>query len=225
MPVCIYGNKKIIDTKDGSYTFYSMEYNESYKTKSVGAYTESLHKFINGNSVIEKAKKKDIIILDICFGVGLNIAVTIDEAIKHNVTNKIHIISVEKDVSLINIVKNINILMPNTGYKILKNLLHNNTYNNFSLELYIQDAISFIYSLDYKFDVIYFDPFSKKHNNEMWNDNIFKKLYKILNTNGTLTTYASGKTIKESLINAGFSVSSLISLGKRYQPATKATKK
>ena len=51
MPACIYGNKKIINTRDGSYTFYSMEYNESYKTKSVGAYTESLHKFVNGTNI------------------------------------------------------------------------------------------------------------------------------------------------------------------------------
>ncbi len=58
MPACIYGNKKIINTRDGSYTFYSMEYNESYKTKSVGAYTESLHKFVNGTNNRKSQRKK-----------------------------------------------------------------------------------------------------------------------------------------------------------------------
>ena len=224
MPVKIYGDKKIINTYDGSYTFYSMEYNESYKTKSVGAYAESLHKFVNGTEIIKRAEKEDVRVLDICFGLGLNLAVTLDEEIKNNIKNKIHIVSVEKDASLLHIVKNTHILMPNAGYKVLRKLLNNGKYNNFSLEYYIQDAVEFIYSLNHKFDVIYFDPFSKKHNGEMWSDNMFKKLYSLLNNNGVLTTYASSKAIKESFINAGFQISSLISLGSRYQPATKAVK-
>lgn len=224
MPVKIYGDKKIINTYDGSYTFYSMEYNESYKTKSVGAYAESLHKFVNGTEIIKRAEKEDVRVLDICFGLGLNLAVTLDEAVKNNIKNKIHIVSVEKDASLLHIVKNTHILIPNAGYKVLRKLLNNGKYNNFSLEYYIQDAVEFIYSLNHKFDVIYFDPFSKKHNGEMWSDNMFKKLYSLLNNNGVLTTYASSKAIKESFLNAGFKISSLTSLGSRYQPATKAVK-
>ncbi len=116
MPACIYGNKKIINTRDGSYTFYSMEYNESYKTKSVGAYAESLHKFVNGTNIIGRAREKNIRLLDICFGIGLNLAVTFDEALKNGITNRIHALSVEKDASLISIVKNTHILMPVNGY-------------------------------------------------------------------------------------------------------------
>ena len=224
MPACIYGNKKIINTRDGSYTFYSMEYNESYKTKSVGAYTESLHKFVNGTNIIERAREKNIRLLDICFGIGLNLAVTFDEALKNGITNRIHALSVEKDASLISIVKNTHILMPVNGYKVVRSLLDNNYVDNFSMEIYIQDAVNFIYSLNHKFDFIYFDPFSKKHNSEMWSDDMFCKLYSLLETGGVLTTYASGKGIKESLVNAGFSISSLVSLGTRYQPATKAVK-
>lgn len=201
-----------------------MEYNESYKTKSVGAYAESLHKFVKGTNIINQALKKDIKVLDICFGIGLNLAVTFDEALKHNVCNKIHAVSVEKDYSLINIVKNTNILMPVKGYNIVRKLLNNNIYNNFSMELYIQDAVEFIYSLNYKFDIIYFDPFSKKHNSEMWSDNMFLKLNSLIYEGGVLTTYASSKTIKESLVNAGFQISSLQSIGARFQPATKAIK-
>ncbi len=201
-----------------------MEYNESYKTKSVGAYAESLHKFVKGTNIINQALKKDIKVLDICFGIGLNLAVTFDEALKHNVCNKIHAVSVEKDYSLINIVKNTNILMPVKGYNIVRKLLNNNIYNNFSMELYIQDAVEFIYSLNHKFDIIYFDPFSKKHNSEMWSDNMFLKLNSLLYKGGVLTTYASSKTIKESLVNAGFQISSLQSIGARFQPATKAIK-
>lgn len=224
MPLGIYGDKKIINTNDGSFTFYSMEYNESYKTKSVGAYTESLHKFVKGTEIVKRAENKDIRLLDICFGIGLNLAVTFDEALKHGITNKIHAVSVEKDYSLINIVKNMDILMPVKGYGVLKKVLSDSVYNNFSMELYIQDAVEFIYSLEQKFDVIYFDPFSRKHNPEMWSENMFKKLYSLLNNGGVMTTYASSRSIKDLIENAGFKVSSLNSMGRRYQPATRAEK-
>lgn len=201
-----------------------MEYNESYKTKSVGAYTESLHKFVKGTEIVKRADNKDIRLLDICFGIGLNLAVTFDEALKYGITNKIHAVSVEKDYSLINIVKNMDILMPVKGYGVLKKVLSDSIYNNFSMELYIQDAVEFIYSLEQKFDVIYFDPFSRKHNPEMWSENMFKKLYSLLNDGGVMTTYASSRSIKDLIENAGFKVSSLNSLGRRYQPATRADK-
>lgn len=201
-----------------------MEYNESYKTKSVGAYTESLHKFVKGTEIVKRAENKDIRLLDICFGIGLNLAVTFDEALKHGITNKIHAVSVEKDYSLINIVKNMDILMPVKGYGVLKKVLNDSVYNNFSMELYIQDAVEFIYSLEQKFDVIYFDPFSRKHNPEMWSENMFKKLYSLLNNGGVMTTYASSRSIKDLIESAGFKVSSLNSMGRRYQPATRADK-
>lgn len=202
-----------------------MEYNESYKTKSVGAYTESLHKFVKGTKIIEKAEKKDIHLLDICFGVGLNLAVTFDEAEKKGIKNRIHAVSVEKDYNLTHLVHNTNILMPVKGYSVLRKLLKTGSHKNYSLELYIQDAVDFIYSLNSKFDIIYFDPFSKKHNSEMWSNEMFLKLYSLLNDGGVLTTYASSREIKDSIINAGFSISSLSSLGARYQPATRAEKK
>ena len=200
-----------------------MEYNESYKTKSVGAYTESLHKFVKGSDIICRAAKKDVRLLDICFGIGLNLAVTFDEAVKYGINNRIHVVSVEKDYSLINIVNNTPILFPLSGYDIVRRVFKK-PYKNFSLELYIQDAVSLIYSLKGTFDVIYFDPFSKKHNSDMWSLNIFNKLYSLLDDGGVLMTYASGKQIKEDLIEAGFKISSLQSLGARFQPATKAEK-
>ena len=71
-------------------------------------------------------------------------AVTFDEALKSGITNKIHAVSVEKDATLINIVKNTHILMPSNGYKVVRSLLDNKRADNFSMELYIQDAVDFI---------------------------------------------------------------------------------
>ena len=220
----INGNKKIIRTNDGSFTFYSINYQESYKTKSVGAYTESLHKFINGSNIVERLKYSDIHLLDICFGTGLNIATTIDKVFENNCKNKLHIVSVELDYSLLNLVNNMQILFPYNGYNILRQCLKNGYYKNISLDLHIRNAVDFIVALNGKFDVIYFDPFSKKHNPEMWTEDIFSKLYSLLNNNGCLVTYASSKTIKNSFKNVGFNLVEINSIGSRYQPSMRAEK-
>lgn len=223
-PVTINGDKKIIRTNDGSFTFYSIGYQESYKTKSVGAFTESLHKFVNGSNIINFLRKKDIRLLDICFGIGMNLAVTIDKMFSCNCLNKLHVVSVELDNTLPNLVSNIPILLPYNGYEILRKAVKDGCYKNFSLELYFDNAVDFIMKLSKPFDVIYFDPFSKKHNPEMWTEEIFKKLYDILDDNGRLVTYASSKSIKNAMKEVGFRLTEVKSIGSRYQPSIYAEK-
>ena len=106
LPVPINGDKKIIRTSDGSHTFYSIGYGESYKTKSAGAYTESLHKFINASRITEIAVRKNVRLLDICFGTGMNLAVTFDEISKIAEARNIEAVSVELDGELVDLVKN-----------------------------------------------------------------------------------------------------------------------
>ncbi len=223
-PATIYGDKKIIRTFDGSFTFYSMGYQESYKTKSVGAYTESLHKFVNGSNIINMLQIKDVRLLDICFGIGLNLSATIDKFFTNNIQNKLHAVSVELDYSLINLVNHHSMLFPKLGYDILRKSLKNGSYKNFSLELHICNAVEFIKNLTGKFDVIYFDPFSKKHNPEMWSQEIFSKLYSILDDKGRLVTYATSKSIKSVMENVGFKLTQIQSIGSRYQPSLYAEK-
>lgn len=220
----IYKDKKIIRTSDGSFTLYSSTYNESYKTKSTGAFTESYHKFIKQSNVAERLKDKDIRILDICFGLGQNIATTIHEVEKHDLDNKLHIVSVELDPHLIEIVKSLYILSPINSYSILKNLLNNGFYKNYSLELYISDLRDILYNLTGKFDIIFFDPFSKKHNPELWEISVFKRLYDLLDDNGCMMTYASSKIIIEDLESVNFRVEKINSIGSRRHPSIRLYK-
>ena len=78
LPAPLYYGKKFIYTADGSITFYSLEYSEGYRAKSLGAFTESLHKFIIPSGVKELIKKKNVAILDLCTGAGYNLAVLLE---------------------------------------------------------------------------------------------------------------------------------------------------
>ena len=59
---------KLVKTKDGSFTFYSKEFDEHYQSLS-GAEEEARKKYAE-QSELDRFCKKDIRILDICFGIG-----------------------------------------------------------------------------------------------------------------------------------------------------------
>lgn len=223
-PAKIYGDKKLILTRDGSFSFYSLSYGESYKTKSVGAYSESRRKFVDAGRLSELFGQGDVRLLDICFGCGMNLAATIEEYLKIGAMGRLHIVSVEKDASLLNLVETSSFLFPIGGYRVLRELLRHGRWGNITLELYIDDARRFLSYLDGIFDVIYFDPFSSKHNIEMWTDEIFIKLRSLLKVGGGFMTYASNASLREMLGGLGFRVQKIKSLGGRNHPSIRCEK-
>ena len=68
--VHLYDNKKLIFTADGSISLYNLDYGEAYHAVSMGAYTESLHKYVLASGILKKILNKDMKLLDICFGMG-----------------------------------------------------------------------------------------------------------------------------------------------------------
>ena len=59
------------------------------------------------------------------------------------------------------------------------------------------------------FDVVYYDAFGPRAQNEMWDKAIFQKLYDSLKTNGCLVTYCAMGQLKRDLKSIGFHVVSL----------------
>ncbi|HOD11087.1 MAG TPA: SAM-dependent methyltransferase, partial [Flavobacterium sp.] len=84
--------KEIIQTKDGSTTFYLPELNETYHSKN-GAIQEAYHVFIKngfslfeGHELLRTGEAKPISILEIGFGTGLNAFITSLESQNNNQT-------------------------------------------------------------------------------------------------------------------------------------------
>ena len=73
----------IVPTKDGSNTLFSKLYNQHYHNPDDGAINEALSKHIIPAFTFHK-QKKELNILDICFGIGYNTFSTIYYCLQNN---------------------------------------------------------------------------------------------------------------------------------------------
>lgn len=214
------GKNKPLPTADGSISLYSMDYHEGYRAKSVGAYTESLHKFYNASGIGELLKKQDVRLLDICLGGGSNLAVTLDKIADIDTPHRLHIVTVEKQSSLFDTIRENGYLWPVRGYNRLRHLITHAETENIRLDIAIGDARNILDKLLWKFDVIYFDPFGKRKNPEMWTVDVFQKLHMLLADKGKVATYSSGKAIRKDFVTAGFSFKSIPKPDGAFQEGT-----
>lgn len=212
--------KKIL-TGDGSYTFVNDKLGESYHSVS-GAEEEAIKKYVEPTKIAELAKKGEIRILDVCFGIGYNSAAAIDAALKSNPDCKIEIVGLEIDNTLFESLKE---LEPKfKSYEIIKSI-KNGKYkdDNISIKLIFGDAKKTIKEVEGEFDVCFFDPFSPKTQPEMWSEEFFKNISSKVKMNGVLSTYSCATHVRINLVRAGFDVKDGPSIGRRA-PSTIAIK-
>ncbi|WP_456471336.1 tRNA (5-methylaminomethyl-2-thiouridine)(34)-methyltransferase MnmD [Caminibacter sp.] len=196
-----------VKTKDGSFTLKSFKYNECYHS-SEGAVVESLYKHIY--PAFKVAEKNDyfggeIVILDICFGLGYNSFLSV---LKRPEGVKLKIISPELDLNLIKSLKNFDYPSEFNSIKHIINKVSENLYykdENVTIDVQIKDAREFIKSLK-KVDIIYQDAFSPKVNKELWTKGYFEDIKKIINPKGVLTTYSVATPVRCALYKLGFNL-------------------
>ena len=88
-------NPKIEPTRDGSDTLYSEAFNQTYHNRA-GAVTESRHIFFETPGIPELlAAHKNLSILEIGFGTGLNLLLLLDYLNKHNSKSEVLFTSIE----------------------------------------------------------------------------------------------------------------------------------
>ncbi len=202
--------KEIIQTKDGSTTFYLPELNETYHSKN-GAIQEAYHVFIkNGFSLFEG---KPISILEIGFGTGLNAFITSLESQNNNQT--VNYVGVEaypitqEEALTMNYANQIDASKNEVFQKIHQidweiPIQVNPTFQLTKRKQLFQDIVDIEV-----FDLIYFDAFGYDVQPELWSDEIFEKMFIALKSGGVLVTYACRSVIKNSMISAGFKIEKL----------------
>ena len=57
--------------------------------------------------------------------------------------------------------------------------------------------------------MVYFDAFSPNVQPELWTEEIFKKIFEMMNDNGILVTYCAKGQVKRNMKSAGFNVEGL----------------
>jgi tRNA U34 5-methylaminomethyl-2-thiouridine-forming methyltransferase MnmC len=192
-------------TLDGSKTLKSNLFGECYHSTN-GAIVESEHIFINLG--LKSTKGKNINILEIGYGTGLNALLTYRQNL--DLGKDIYYHGIDVYPLNLEIAKQLSyeqILITDeevfvsfysfwnqeveisAGFKILKEEVSIENLN--SLKTY---------------DLVYFDAFSPETQPEMWTVVVFEKLYKLMNPNSILVTYSSKGIVKQNLRAAGFVV-------------------
>ena len=79
--------------------------------------------------------------------------------------------------------------------------------NNFNISKYNLKLKDFKTNSFY--DLIYFDAFAPRKQPELWNLEVFNKLFNLTSINGTLVTYCAKGQVRRDLESAGFMVERL----------------
>ncbi|MBI5065105.1 hypothetical protein HZA97_02605 [Candidatus Woesearchaeota archaeon] len=209
---------KII-TQDNSETFFNKKFNESYKSNT-GAVQEAFEKFAKPAFEFVK-NKKEINVLDFCFGLGYTTSAFLDLA-----NCKISVTGIDNDDNIFDLIKQVNPEFKK--YKLIKKLNKNNLTvfeGNIHIKIILDDAVKVIDSLPENFfDVVLFDPFSPKACPELWTGEVFKRIFALMKSGSILTTYSCARVVRENLKMAGFIVKDGPLVGRRG-PSTIAEKK
>ena len=205
--------RKIITTADGSKTIHLPEWNEQYHSKH-GAVQEAMHVFINTGLHHVVKTKKQLSLLEIGFGTGLNAYLTLLEATKLNLS--IDYVGVEaypvelSEIQLLDYPKVIVNKEKDEFFEVLHSVdwerAHHIT-NCFSL-LKRKQFFHEINDIE-DFDLIYFDAFGARVQPELWTEKIFRNMYKALNANGVLVTYSAKGSVRRAMSKVGFLVERL----------------
>ncbi len=208
-------------TDDSSHTLYSERFKATYHSKR-GAISESKHVFIqNGLQYVhEQFRAKEISILEVGFGTGLNTFMTYLYAKENGLRINYH--SIEAYPVQLAAAAQLNYTNEFSEHdKIVFNQMHQQEWNR---EGYVSDLFTLTkhlclieeFNSKQKFDVIYFDAFSPSEQSELWTETVFKKMYDLLHANGILVTYCAQGQMKRNMKQVGFKVQSLPgALGKR----------
>ncbi len=203
--------REIIKTQDGSTTIHLPEWEESYHSKH-GAIQEAYHVFIK--SGLKLFPSKPISILEIGFGTGLNAFITYLEAKKtQQIINYVTIEAYpvhEEEAFQMNYVIELQSLEEQDVFTTMHQSMWEEKQaiaTNFSFtkrQQFFQDITDVN-----QFDLIYFDAFGFRVQPELWSLEIFQKMYLALKTGGVLVTYACRSSIKNAMIESGFSIEKL----------------
>jgi len=216
-----------VQTKDGSHTLFSQKYNQHYHNPDDGAINESLTKHILPTFKYHE-NKKELKILDICFGIGYNTFSTIYHIKKNKLNKKVSIYSPELDGNLVSSLQNFDFPKEFEDIKhIIKEVTKNLKYEDedIKIEVNIGDAREYIKTLEKQsFDIIYQDAFSSEVNVELWTKEYFDDIYRLCNDTCVMSSYSVATPIRLSMNEAGFFIYEYRPEKRKITLATKSKK-
>ena len=203
--------KKIILSDDGSHTIELVGMNEQYHSTH-GAIQESNHVYIKHGLERIAVNKREISILEVGMGTGLNVLLSWMLAQKHDLKINYHSIEAfpigEEIWSQLNYTQKLH--QPNLQE--IFNSIHSSPW---SKKINLEDDFVFIKMEEpiqesilpeNMFDVVYFDAFNPDLEPNLWTEEVFQKVYNSMKKNSILTTYSTKGMVKRALKSCGFKI-------------------
>lgn len=205
---------KIITTSDGSHSLLNTALDETYHSVH-GAIQESQHVFIRHgfDCWFERNPKKEIRILEIGFGTGLNSFLTLLHS--KGTGLKVYYESWDTDPFAWEVIKQLNyptiLGSPELFFKIHEAQWdQSDTINpNFKLQKRKADCLVDQFDTFTLFDLIYYDAFAPSKQPEMWTIDVLKKVTDLLSPGGIWVTYCAKGQVKRDLRSLGLTIETL----------------
>lgn len=203
---------EIITTSDGSHTLFNKRLNETYHSIH-GAVQESLHVFIkNGvEYYCETYQPKNISILEVGFGTGLNALLTLQYVLGHNLG--VRYTALEPSPLPEKIWSELNYPERDQS-KTYFRMVHEAPWETETIltpqfSLYkINNSLQEVELTD-SCDLVYYDAFAPTKQPEMWELPVLKKVTDYMKPRGMLVTYCAKGQLKRDLKSLGLKVETL----------------
>lgn len=215
-------------TADGSFTFFSPRFNESFHS-SYGAKQEAELKFVEPTSLAIQAKQPTLKLLDICYGLGYNTAAALEVIWAVNPTCQVQLVGLELDAEVPRaaIAHGFLDLWSERTQEIVTTLSleHRVETTDLQAQVLIGDARQTLPQLqpdEFCADAIFLDPFSPAHCPQLWTVEFLGWVARYLQPTGRLATYSCAAAVRTALLEAGLNIGSTPPVGRR-SPGTVAS--
>ena len=198
-------NLEIEKTADGSPTLYRRDIDEHYHSVK-GALAESRHVYVDLGWRKATLSGEPVIIFEVGFGTGLNAALTAKAAFESEIKTiyySVELNPLPKDTT--------DSLLPfqeedyQPEFKAVNEAVWGKAVkiNTYFTIVKIQDDLVEM-PVPENISAVYFDAFAPEKQPEMWNEEVFSKIFKSISPGGVLTTYCAKGRIRRMLQKIGF---------------------
>lgn len=203
-------------TKDGSYTFFSETFKETFHSRQ-GAKAEAFAKFAIATDLPKLAQQPSLKLLDVCYGLGYNTAAALETIWTINPNCQVDLYGLENDAT-VPYAALAPALLADWSAPVqlaLKALVDPELHPmpvRLTGGLLIGDArqtIKLLIDQGFQAQAIFFDPFSPRRCPQLWSVEFFRQVAHCLATPGKLATYSRSASVRTAMLEAGFTIGTI----------------
>lgn len=216
-------------TGDQSITCFNDETGELYHNQA-GAFTEALKNYVEPAGLAALAKTGSVSVMDVCFGLGYNTFVLLDELRKLGIACDVNVLALDIDEEILSVLDDV---LADKRFADVRKFMNDKVFKSefgvyefpideegkirVRVEIKQQDIREAAMTLDQDFDLVFHDGFSPYKVPELWTVDLFKRYHKLLNVRkGALLTYSAAPAVRAGLRLAGFNVFATTAVGSKH---------